>query len=90
MLALFHFHFTPVINHDWGSAVAVATNLQLLATVPPLPEFDTTENRFRDGLLADPLDIQGQMARKGRVDIPTGPGLGVEPDRDFIARYEVA
>ncbi|MDA7423299.1 mandelate racemase/muconate lactonizing enzyme family protein [Thalassococcus lentus] len=100
VLALCHAHFTPVVNHVWGSAIAVATNLQLLAAMPPMPgglhpwepmlEFDTTENRFRDHLLADPLDIQGQVARNnGRVAIPTGPGLGVEPDMDFIREYEI-
>jgi D-galactarolactone cycloisomerase len=100
VLALCHAHFTPVINHVWGSAIAVATNLQLLAAMPPLPgglhpwepmlEFDTTENRFRDHLLTEPLDIQGQVARNGgRVAIPDAPGLGVEPDRDFIAHYGV-
>ena len=100
VLALCHAHFTPVINHVWGSAIAVATNLQLLAAMPPLPgglfsrepwlEFDTTENRFRDHLLAEPFDIQGQVARKGAVTIPTAPGLGVTPDRDFIAKYKIA
>jgi len=101
VLALCHAHFTPVVNHVWGSAIAVATNLHLLAAMPPLPgglhpwepmlEFDTTENRFRDDLLTEPLDIQGQVARNaGRVAIPTAPGLGVAPDRDFIARYEVS
>ena len=67
--------------------------------MPPLPgglfprepwlEFDTTENRFRDDLLRKPLDIQAQIAATGRVQIPTAPGIGVEPDRDYIARYEV-
>jgi D-galactarolactone cycloisomerase len=101
VLALCHAHFTPVINHVWGSAIAVATNLQLLAAMPPLPgglhpwepmlEFDTTENIFRDDLLAEPLDIQGQVAANaGRVAVPTGPGIGVEPDRAFIQRYEIA
>lgn len=100
VLALCHAHFTPVVNHVWGSAVAVATNLQLLAAMPPLPgglfprepmlEFDTTDNKFRDELLTTPLDIQGQVARNGgRAAVPTGPGLGIEPDRDFIARYEI-
>ena len=100
VLALCHAHFTPVINHVWGSAVAVATNLQLLAAMPPLPgglhpwepmlEFDTTDNKFRDNLLEVPLDIQGQVARNaGRVAIPDGPGIGVTPDRDFIAHYAV-
>lgn len=98
VLALCHAHFTPVINHVWGSAIAVATNLQLLAAMPPLPgglhpwepmlEFDTTDNKFRDNLLAEPLDIQGQVkTNNGYVAIPTGPGIGVEPDRDFIRHY---
>ena len=100
VLTLCHAHFTPVVNHVWGSAVAVATNLHLLAAMPPLPggltpwepmlEFDTTHNSFRDELLTEPLDIQGQVARnKGFVTIPQGSGIGVEPDRDFIRAYEV-
>ena len=98
VLALCHAHFVPVVNHVWGSAVAVATNLHLLAAMPPLPgglfprepmlEFDTTHNLFRDELLANPFDIQGQVARNGGFAcIPDGPGLGVEPDREFLARY---
>lgn len=101
VLALCHAHFTPVINHVWGSAIAVATNLQLLAAMPPLPgglnpwepmlEFDTTDNKFRDQLLLEPLDIQGQVASNGgRVVIPNSPGIGVEPDRDFIEHYRIA
>lgn len=98
VLALCHAHFTPVINHVWGSAIAVATNLQLLAAMPPLPgglhpwepmlEFDTTDNKFRDNLLTEPLDIQGQVAASGgTVAIPQRPGIGVEPDREFIKHY---
>jgi D-galactarolactone cycloisomerase len=100
VLALCHAHFTPVVNHVWGSAVAVATNLHLLAAMPPLPgslfpwepmlEFDTTDNKFRDDLLTAPLDIQGQVARNdGLVAIPNGPGLGITPDRDFIRHYDI-
>ncbi len=100
VLALCHAHHTPVINHVWGSAIAVATNLQLLAAMPPLPgglfprepllEFDTTHNAFRDELLIDPLNIQQQVAQSGgSVKIPTGPGIGVEPDREFIKRYSI-
>ncbi len=100
VLALCHAHFTPVVNHVWGSAIAVATNLHLLAAMPPIPgglhpwepmlEFDTTDNKFRDDLLTVPLEIQNQVkANNGRVMIPTGPGLGVEPDRDFIDHYRI-
>ena len=101
VLALCHAHFTPVINHVWGSAIAVATNLHLLAAMPPMPgglnpwepmlEFDTTHNSFRDELLTEALDIQGQVAANdGYVRIPQGPGLGVEPDRAFIKKFALA
>ncbi len=101
VLALCHAHFTPVINHVWGSAIAVATNLQLLAAMPALPgglnpwepllEFDTTDNKFRDDLLTEPLNIQGQVkAQSGYVTIPDAPGIGVTPDPDFIAHYELS
>ena len=100
ILALAHAHFTPVINHVWGSAVAVATNLHLLAAMPTIPgglvpwepmlEFDTTDNKFRDDLLKAPLDIQGQVkASDGFVSVPSGPGLGVEPDRAFMNHYRL-
>ena len=100
VLALCHAHFTPVINHVWGSAIAVATNLHLLAAMPPLPgglhpwepmlEFDTTDNKFRDELLVKPLNIQEQVKlNAGRVTIPAGPGIGVEPDLDFINYYSI-
>ncbi|WP_170476215.1 mandelate racemase/muconate lactonizing enzyme family protein [Ruegeria arenilitoris] len=100
VLSLCHAHFTPVVNHVWGSAIAVAANLQLLAAMPPLPgglfprepwlEFDTTENRFRDELLSVPLNIQNQVkTNAGRVAIPDGPGLGVTPDREVIEHYKI-
>lgn len=100
ILALCHAHFTPVINHVWGSAIAVATNLQLLAAMPPLPgglnpwepmlEFDTTDNKFRDQLLEKPLNIQEQVrTQDGYVNIPNAPGIGVEPDREFIEHYRI-
>lgn len=101
VLALCHAHFTPVINHVWGSAIAVTTNLHLLAAMPPIPgglhpwepmlEFDTTDNKFRDDLLTEPLNIQAQVkANGGRVTIPDAPGLGVEPDRDVLDHYRIS
>lgn len=98
VLALCHAHFTPVINHVWGSAVAVATNLHLLAAMPPLPgglnpwepmlEFDTTHNAFRDALLQEPLKIAERLKNNdGCVVPPSGPGLGIEPDRAFLRHY---
>ena len=100
VLALTQARFVPVINHVWGSAVAIATNIQLLAALPPLPgglfprepmlELDTTDNRFRDELVTEPLKVLDQVKTSGGfVAVPDGPGIGVEPDRDYLARYAV-
>ncbi len=81
-------------------AIAIAANLQLLAAVPTIPgglfhwepmlEFDTTHNSFRNDLLTEPLNIQAQVkANGGSVTIPSGPGLGVTPDRKFMGKYNI-
>ncbi len=100
VVAMCHAHLIPVINHVWGSAVAVATNMHLLAAMPPMPgglhpwepmlEFDTTPNRFRDELAEEPLNIQDQVkASGGTIGLPAGPGIGISPDRHFLDRYRV-
>ena len=100
VLALCHSHFTPVVNHVWGSAIAVAVNLHLLAAMPPLPgglfpwepmlEFDTTHNHFIDDLLTVSLDIKNQVKNNnGTVSLPNGPGLGVTPQRDFLDKFRI-
>ncbi len=101
VVAMAHAHFIPVVNHVWGSGVALATNLHLLHALPDLPgglypaqpclEFDTTPNRFKDGVLKSPLGIEGQVAAQGgTAAAPEGPGLGIDLDRDFLAAYRVA
>lgn len=99
VLGMAHAHFVPVVNHVWGSAVAVAVNLHLLTTMPDLPggahptapslEFDTTDNLFLEELLETPLDIPGQVAASGCASPPIGPGIGVEIDEAFLRRFDV-
>ena len=100
VLALCHAHFTPVVNHVWGSAVAVAVNLHLLSAMPPLPgglhpwepllEFDTTGNRFCEELAQQPFEFLAQIKKNGgRVRVPDSPGIGIEPDRDFLRHFSV-
>ncbi len=98
VLALLHAEFVPTVNHVWGSAVAVAVNLHLLAAMPDLPgglhqwapmlEYDTTQNPFRDQLALTPLDLDRQIAATGGfVEPPETPGIGVEPNPDMLAEY---
>jgi D-galactarolactone cycloisomerase len=81
--------------HVWGSGIALAAALQLLAVLPsftppslnplePMLEFDRTEHPIRQALLTAPIEHRG-----GRVAVPTGPGLGIEIDREALRRFRV-
>jgi D-galactarolactone cycloisomerase len=81
-----------LIPHVWGSGIGLAASLQFLATVPPAPlalkpvepmlEYDQSSHPFRQDLIFDAITM-----RDGKVQVPTGPGLGVEINRDVIERY---
>ena len=81
-----------LIPHVWGSGIGLAASLQFLATVPPAPlalkpiepmlEYDQSSHPFRQDLIFDAIAM-----RDGNVQVPTGPGLGVEVNRDVIERY---
>jgi len=78
--------------HVWGTGVALAASLQLIATLPdnppslnpiaPLLEFDQFEHPMRMAILTEPITHQA-----GWVEVPTGPGLGIEIDRAAIAKF---
>lgn len=72
---------TTICPHLYGGAVAYAATLQLAACCPTLGavEYDVRANPLRDPLLIDPpLPVDGD------VDLPTGPGLGVELNMDAV------
>ncbi len=80
--------------HVWGTGVALAASLQLIATLPdnppglhpiaPLLEFDQSEHPIRMAVLTQPIE-----QKDGWVEIPAGPGLGIEIDREAIGRFRV-
>ncbi len=79
--------------HVWGSAIAQAASLQVIAAVPvahhalfatqPVLEYDRSSHPFRQLLVQQPL-----MLRDGWVDIPDRPGLGIEVNREVIRQYD--
>lgn len=81
------------VPHCWSGAIGIAATLQLLALLPdatfgfssdqPLLEHDTLENPFREELTSRPFRI----AADGQIDIPTGPGLGIEIDESIVKKY---
>ena len=80
--------------HVWGTGVALAASLQLIATlpdnppglhpIPPLLEFDQSEHPIRMAVLKQPIE-----QKNGWVEIPAGPGLGVEIDRGAIDKFRI-
>jgi D-galactarolactone cycloisomerase len=81
--------------HVWGTGIAIAASLQLLAVLPshtppslapiaPMLEFDRTEHPIRSAILARPIEHVD-----GIVRISDGPGLGIEIDRNAIYRFAV-
>ena len=80
--------------HVWGSAIAQAASLQLLAWLPvthhslfaaePILEYDLSSHPFRQDLVTEPVSMQS-----GIVHIPNGPGLGVEVRMDTIEQHRV-
>jgi D-galactarolactone cycloisomerase len=90
MAAAFGVRYVP---HVWGTGIATAAALQLLAVLPsnpsaliqswdPVLEMDRTEHPIRDALLEEPI-----VHRNGLVGIPTAPGLGIDVNRAALARF---
>jgi D-galactarolactone cycloisomerase len=92
IIALAQSHGVQVNPHVWGSAIAQAASLQLLAAVPvahhslfaqePILEFDRSSHPFRLHLITRPIE-----QKDGWVEIPSGPGLGVDVNREVLEKY---
>ena len=88
-------HGVECIPHAWGSAIGLSATLHFLAALPdqppsfrpmpPLLELEQCENPFRDLLSVEPI-----LQKAGKVQIPTGAGLGIEINRSVLDRYRVS
>lgn len=84
-----HLRLSP---HCWGTGVGLAAAVQWMASLPqadkfpcpPLVEYDLGRNALRDDLLMVPMQL-----RDGMLDVPAGPGLGIELAPDALKRFAV-
>ncbi|MDH3189145.1 MAG: mandelate racemase/muconate lactonizing enzyme family protein [Acidimicrobiia bacterium] len=82
-------HGITTVPHASNNAIGIAASLQIVATLPdatrspsvpdPLLEYGIDENPNRVRLLIDPPQIED-----GWLQVPTGPGLGIEIDEDYL------
>ncbi len=82
--------------HVWGSAIMISASISLASTFAPCPyariprpyqqelvmEFDQTPNPIRNELASIAFEQSG-----GFVEVPHGPGLGLEIDESSVKRF---
>ena len=74
------------IPHAWGTPIAIAASLHVLANKPgkALLEFDQSDNPIRDHLIEVPFRLEGPY-----VTVPTGPGLGIRIDETMLRKFRI-
>jgi L-alanine-DL-glutamate epimerase-like enolase superfamily enzyme len=77
-------HHVGFVSHGWNTAVGLAADMQLAANLPVAHYVEyLTPAPYIDNLLAEPLKLDAE----GLLAIPDGPGLGIELDREALARF---
>lgn len=90
--AIAHANGVAVNPHVWGSAIGQAASLHLIAALPdanpslhatqPIFEYDQSSHPFRRQLVREPIEHTD-----GWVEVPTGPGLGIDVDRRMLEQF---
>ena len=85
--ALASMHNMLCVPHSFSSSVALMTNAHLVGSLAngEFVEWDRTKNPLVEELLTAPP----KLTPNGRLMIPSGPGLGIELNRDTVERYRV-
>jgi D-galactarolactone cycloisomerase len=78
-------HSILFVPHGWNTAVGLAADLQLVAAVPTARwvEYITPAPYIEDLVLGDPFALDD----KGHLNIPIGPGLGLDWNPEGIERF---
>ena len=74
-----------VSPHNFNSTtVGLAATLQVSTCIPNflITEYFVNLEEFGNDIAANPFKVED-----GYIQIPTGPGLGIELDEDALARY---
>jgi L-rhamnonate dehydratase len=74
------------VPHAFRTGVLVAACLHLIAAIPnsAFLEFSVTDSTLRRELLVEPFQVL-----RGRVAVPTKPGLGVEINPEAVKKYAI-
>ncbi len=84
-----------IVPHSWGTGIAIHTALHFISNLEPIPgrliapdfflEYDQTENALRDELTFPKIKMQD-----GFIEVPYGPGLGIEINEEALDHYAIS
>ena len=74
-----------VVPHGWNTAVGVAADAHFVSS---LCTRSFVEFNVGNPLVEELIDPPFKLDRDGRLPVPSGPGLGVEPDRERLERFK--
>ena len=93
IINLAHSFGVEVNPHVWGSAIAQAASIQVIASIPvthfsifarePILEYDQSSHPFRRELLSQPFELVN-----GMINIPDDKGLGIEVNLETVKKYK--
>jgi L-alanine-DL-glutamate epimerase-like enolase superfamily enzyme len=85
-------HGVPVVPHTWSSPFGLVANCHLAASLPSCPylEYPHDPPIYTAERFAIPTRPMLQIDAEGYIAAPTGPGLGIELDREQVERCTVA
>jgi len=80
-------HGIQVVPHGWNTAIGVAADIHFVSTLSEqsFVEFNTG-NELVEQLITRPFALNAD----GELEVPAGPGLGIEIDRDRLAHFEAS
>ena len=77
-------HNIQFVSHGWNTAIGVAADLHLAAAIPVAHYVEyLTPAPYIEDIITEPF----QLDEDGMLTIPETPGLGIELDRDALARF---
>jgi len=93
IINLAHSFGVEVNPHVWGSAIAQAASIQVIASIPvthfsifarePILEYDQSSHPFRRELLTSPIELVN-----GMINVPKAKGLGIDINLNTIKKYK--
>jgi L-alanine-DL-glutamate epimerase-like enolase superfamily enzyme len=77
-------HNIQMVSHGWNTAVGVAADLQLAAALPVARYVEyLTPAPYIEQIITEPFRLDAD----GFLTIPDRPGLGIELNREALARF---